>query len=140
MGDGAAAPTPRRSPDTLLYAGRRILVVEDNAVNQTLAATLLKKMGCDVRIARNGREAIEFALTSAFDLILMDCQMPEMDGFRATGEIRKQEKGDRRVPIIALTAAAFPADREQCRKAGMDDHLAKPLRVTQLESILARFL
>ncbi len=105
----------------------RILVVEDNPVNQRVVTLLLQRFGCEVDVADNGLLALEATARSAYDLILMDCQMPEIDGFEATRRIRAQEK-ERRVPIIALTASALSGEREHCLSAGMDDYLSKPVR------------
>ena len=112
------------------FADFRILLAEDNRVNQQFAMQMLQGMGCIVTIANNGRIAADQAKTDAFDMILMDCQMPEMDGFEACRRIREmQAKGmTASVPILALTANAMEGDRERCLAAGMDDHLTKPIR------------
>jgi two-component system sensor histidine kinase/response regulator len=121
----------------------RILLVEDSAVNQEVAVAMLKDLGCDVRLAENGREAVTAVSRRRFDVVLMDCQMPEMDGFEATRAIRKREtarKGaPQRVPIVALTANALGGDRARCLAAGMDDYLAKPFKKEQLWSTLAKW-
>ena len=118
----------------------RILLAEDNAVNQRLAARLLEKRGHRVSIAGNGREAVATFEKQTFDLVLMDLQMPELDGFGATAEIREKEKnGYSRVPIIALTAHAMSGDREQCLAAGMDGYLSKPIRPLELDEMLAKY-
>jgi two-component system, sensor histidine kinase and response regulator len=115
----------------------RILLAEDNAVNQLLASRLLEKRGHRVTIVANGREAVLAAEKQAFDLILMDMQMPEMDGFEATEAIRKKEQsGSERVPIIALTAHAMKGDRERCLSHGMDGYLTKPIRPQELDAML----
>jgi CheY-like chemotaxis protein len=111
----------------------RILLAEDSLVNQKLAVALLKKRGHDVVVANNGSEAVAESEAGHFDLILMDIQMPEMDGFAATSAIRdRQAQLGVRTPIIALTAHAMKGDRERCLEAGMDEYVAKPLRVEQL--------
>ena len=117
----------------------QVLLVEDNPVAGAVAAGLLRFLGATVDTAENGREAVAAVRQGSFDLILMDCQMPEMDGFQATREIRQLEQtsGVRRTPIIALTAHALATDREQCLAAGMDDHLAKPIRREELARVLA---
>jgi signal transduction histidine kinase/CheY-like chemotaxis protein/integral membrane sensor domain MASE1 len=107
-----------------LEMGRRVLLAEDVAVNRRLARTVLSRLGCEVETADNGREAVEKALAGGFDVIFMDCQMPVMDGFEATSEIRKRE--DTHVPIVALTAGALDEDRGRCFAAGMDDYITKP--------------
>jgi CheY-like chemotaxis protein/HPt (histidine-containing phosphotransfer) domain-containing protein len=116
-----------------------VLLAEDNAVNQRVASLMLKKLGLAVEIANNGREAVEAAQHGSFDLILMDCQMPEMDGFAATGAIRTTEAG-RRVPIVAMTANALAGDREACLAAGMDDYMTKPVEQARLAAIIERWL
>ena len=122
------------------FAGRRILLAEDNEVNQRFARALLERMGCQVRIADNGREAVRLAATGQFDLILMDCQMPEMDGWCATGQILQARQGRPGPPIIALTAGALAGDRERCLAAGMSDYLTKPFKRVDVELIFRRWL
>jgi two-component system sensor histidine kinase/response regulator len=108
-------------------AGARVLLVEDNPVNLEVAVGILESFGCKVETATNGIEALDRYVNGDYGLIFMDCQMPEMDGFEATAEIRKQEaKSDRRTPIVALTASAIEGDREQCLASGMDDYVPKP--------------
>ncbi len=128
----AAPPAPR---DQLPL---RILLVEDNAVNQLMGQRLLEKSGHTVAIAGNGREALEMLDRERFDVVLMDVQMPEMDGFEATAIIREREKSSGgHTPIIAMTAHAMQGDRERCLQAGMDDYLSKPLRREELFEVLA---
>jgi signal transduction histidine kinase/ActR/RegA family two-component response regulator len=121
---------------------RRILLVEDNAVNQRLGRAMLEKLGCEVELAADGRVAVQAASRQAFDVILMDCQMPVMDGLEACASIRAEEQaGSRRhVPIVALTAHALAGDRERCLAAGMDDYLTKPVQFANLRDTLARWL
>ncbi len=119
---------------------RRILLAEDTLVNQKLVVHLLKKFGCAVDVANDGREAVQKATETAYDLILMDCQMPDMDGYEASAEIRRLQEGQPRVPIIALTANAMQGDREKCLAAGMDDYLTKPLHHTGLRRALEQWL
>jgi CheY-like chemotaxis protein len=117
----------------------RIAVVEDNVVNQRVAAAMLEKRGHSVAIASNGREALDVIDAESFDLVLMDVQMPEMDGLEATQVIRKREKGQgRHVPIVAMTAHAMKGDRERCLAAGMDDYISKPIRETDLFLVIER--
>jgi CheY-like chemotaxis protein len=116
-----------------------ILVAEDNSVNQRVAVAILKRLGYNVRLASNGAEAIQAALSEPHAAILMDCQMPEMDGYEATAAIRAFEGAAGRTPIIAMTANAMEGDRERCLAAGMNDYIAKPIRVDDLRAVLARW-
>jgi len=118
----------------------RILVAEDNVVNQKLAVTLLRKMGHEVTLACNGREAYELWGDGNFDLILMDVQMPEMDGTEATVQIRavEQETGEH-IPIIAMTAYAMSGDRDRYLDTGMDEYITKPVSYKRVEEAIARF-
>jgi len=141
-------PLPRTAPNEAkreatgrpVFAGTRILLVEDNIVNQKVGAAQLGKLGCRVDVAANGLEALKMTAQLPYDLIFMDCQMPEMDGYETTGHIRKREGADRHTPIIALTAGAMVKDRERCVQAGMDDYLSKPFRPAQLEELLVTYL
>ncbi len=110
----------------------KILVAEDNPVNQRVAARLLQKLGCQVDVASNGAEAIEKWQAAAYDLIFMDCQMPDVDGFAATTQIRALENGVR-IPVVALTANAMKGDRERCLESGMDDYVVKPVDASRLD-------
>jgi len=138
-GLAAPAPAPLSGPPAAL-AGLRVLLAEDNLVNQRVAVAVLKKLGVAPDLAVNGREAVAAARHGQYDLILMDCQMPEMDGFQATRRIRETEAGGRRVPILAMTANAMQGDRERCLEAGMDDYLAKPITILDLRDALLRWL
>jgi signal transduction histidine kinase/DNA-binding response OmpR family regulator len=126
---------PRATP----AATRRVLLVEDNHVNQRLAVVILEKLGCQVEVAANGKQAIEAWSRQVFDLIFMDCQMPEMDGFQAAREIRARAAYGSRIPIIALTAAAMPSDIEACAAAGMDDVVIKPIDAAVLRAALEKW-
>ena len=119
---------------------RRLLLAEDNAVNQKVARGTLEKLGYAVDIVGNGAEAVAAWETGRYHLILMDCQMPVMDGYQAAREIRARERAERRIPIVALTADAMKGAEEQCRAAGMDDYLTKPLDRVRLADALARHL
>jgi len=114
----------------------RLLVAEDNVVNQTVVLRMVEKLGYSADLVTNGREAVEAIGRGCYDLVLMDCQMPVMDGFRATAAIRAAEMDGRRIPIIALTAHASAGDREDCLNAGMDDYLSKPLLLDGLSKVL----
>ena len=118
----------------------RVLVVEDNVVNQKVATRMLEGMGCNVTVAANGQEAVDMLDQLPFDLILMDCQMPIMDGFEATREIRRRDADWSRTPIIAMTANAMAGDRERCIEAGMDDYISKPVRPDGLFKTLSGYL
>ncbi|MEA2266418.1 MAG: hypothetical protein QOE27_2001, partial [Solirubrobacteraceae bacterium] len=125
-------PGERPDPDQC------ILVVEDTLVNQVVAARMLERCGFRSQIAANGREALEALELSSFAATLMDCQMPELDGYETTREIRRREAGTQRMPIIAMTANSMEGDRDRCLAAGMDDYLTKPLRNRALKDALAR--
>ena len=119
----------------------RILVAEDNPVNQKLAALLLRKQGYEVTTVANGREALEAIECTCFDLVLMDVQMPEMNGTDATREVRRRENGSpERLPIIAMTAHAMKGDGEKCLEAGMDDYVTKPVDAQRLYATIDRLL
>ena len=145
-----AMPESATQEDTLLVtpspsaAGLHILLVEDNPVNQKVALLMLEKLGWDLRVtlANNGQQAVEKIQCERYDLILMDCQMPGMDGYEATRQIRAQQRqtGQAATPIIAMTANAMPHDRQACIDAGMDDYLAKPVSYLALQQTLALWL
>ncbi|MFC1467663.1 response regulator [Verrucomicrobiota bacterium] len=122
--------------------GLRVLLVEDNLVNQKVARHFLERLNCEVDLAVNGREAVDATLSTTYDLIFMDCQMPEMDGYEATRAIRSNEKernAPRHLPIIALTAHALDSDREKCLEVGMDDYLSKPINQKKLKKIISGY-
>jgi signal transduction histidine kinase/CheY-like chemotaxis protein/HPt (histidine-containing phosphotransfer) domain-containing protein len=119
-------------------SGMRVLLVEDNIFNQAVAVEILRKQGCDVVVASNGREATETFDSRKFDIILMDLQMPEIDGYEATRIIRSKETSGR-IPIIAQTAHAFTEDKKRCLEMGMDDFISKPITASGLLKVLARF-
>ncbi len=132
-----------QKPATLQqFDGIRILVVEDELINQMVCQKVLEKMGIEVGVAENGQQAIDALASDHFDLVLMDCQMPVMDGYEATRAIRASEQVGNlpRLPIIALTAHAMRGDREVCIEAGMDDYLSKPFVIAELQKILQRIL
>ncbi len=117
-----------------------ILLVEDNKMNQLVGSKVLAKLGYAFDIARHGGEAVQAAMLNSYDAILMDCQMPEMDGYEATQHIRRFESGNRRTPIIAMTAAAMEGDRERCLEAGMDDYITKPVRPDVIAAVIERWV
>jgi len=121
------------------FRGYRILVAEDHLVNQKLIVRMLRQLGCSVEVASNGKEVLERAMPGRFDLILMDCQMPEMDGFEATVLLR-QRYGNRCSHIVALTAAAMDENRRDCAAAGMDDYVTKPVSLRTLSDVLSKWL
>jgi two-component system, sensor histidine kinase and response regulator len=131
------------SSTALQQFNAQILVAEDNLVNQDVAMFMLNNIGCRVEIAENGLKAVEMSSSKTYDMIFMDCMMPEMDGYQATIEIRRREaetKSDRHIPIVALTANAIAGDHNKCLLAGMDDYLSKPFNFKQLISIMVRWL
>jgi CheY-like chemotaxis protein len=122
--------------------GKRLLLIEDNAVNLMMATFMLEKYACHITPAENGVQAVELIKQGGFDLVLMDCQMPEMDGYEATKVVRQLEKetAGAHIPIVALTANAMKGDDEKCFAAGMDDYITKPIEPEKLENILRKWL
>ena len=116
------------------------IVVEDNQINRQVAVAFLTKLGCSVDIATNGSAAVGMWREGRYDMVFMDCQMPELDGFAATQAIRAMEDGGERTPIIAMTANAMAGDREACLAAGMDDYLPKPLEIQSMAEAIQRWL
>ena len=133
-----AAKAEADEPEVAACTGLKVLLAEDNEVNRFLAISLLRKLGCEVVVAEDGRQAVEAASRQAFDLVLMDCQMPEMDGYEATARIRALDGPIASVPIIALTASALAEDRERCIFSGMSDFLSKPIVAAELHLALQR--
>ena len=132
--------TPQQLSEARSHRRAHVLLAEDNEVNQKVAARTLEKMGYRVDIAGTGAEAVRAVADRPYAAVLMDCHMPEMDGYEATAEIRRREGEGRHTPIIAVTASAMAGDRERCLAAGMDDYLAKPLRERDLSATLSRWV
>ena len=134
---------PVRTPEEAVPAPPktrgRILVAEDNPVNQRVARLQVQRLGFEVDVVDNGKAALEALSRQFYSMVLMDCQMPLMDGYEATRELRRRQNGGRHVPVVAMTANAFAADREACLQAGMDDYLSKPVELRALEEVLQRW-
>ena len=122
------------------WAGARVLVAEDNVVNQRVARRFLERLGCNVDVVDDGAKAVDVLSRSSYDFVLMDMQMPIMDGLEASRRIRAREQAEKRIPIVALTADAMVGTFERCLEAGMDDYLTKPIDVKRLEEVLTRFM
>jgi two-component system sensor histidine kinase/response regulator len=118
----------------------RLLVVEDSVANLKVAVRMVEKLGYRADVANNGAEAVRVLGDMHYDAVLMDCHMPEMDGFDATREIRKNEPEGRHTPVIAMTASALSGDRERCLAAGMDDYISKPIKMHVVAAVLERWL
>ncbi|MFO0598960.1 MAG: response regulator [Myxococcaceae bacterium] len=135
--EGTPLPTERQV-DGVAAAARKVLVVDDNPINLRVAVELVRKLGCTAASAANGREALERCDAERFDIVLMDCHMPEMDGFEATEKLRARGQTSAVTRVVALTASAMEEDREACLRAGMDEVLIKPLSLRALENVLRR--
>ena len=144
-------PVAEAAPETVVSANfaqaltplavpRHVLLVEDNAVNQLVAGHMLRKLGCTFDLAIDGRQALDMLEARLFDIVLMDCLLPELDGFETTVEWRRREGTERHIPIVAMTANAMSEDRERCLQAGMDDHLTKPIQLAVLSAALERWV
>jgi CheY-like chemotaxis protein len=134
------APRRGAAPAAAPLAGRRVLVVDDNHANNQVARHMLEKFGCRVELASDGSQAVALHGAAPYDLILMDCQMPGLDGYQASAMIRAAEGETGRTPIIACTTSALPDERKKCIEAGMDDLIAKPVRPQILQEMLSRWL
>jgi CheY-like chemotaxis protein len=132
--------TPISSTEVVTASHVRVLVVDDNRVNQRIAVRMLERMGHSVDVAGTGREAVGAVTRIAYSVVLMDCQMPDMDGFAATEEIRRLEPAGQHVPIVAMTAGPMDGYKERCLAAGMDAYLGKPVDARVLAATVARFI
>lgn len=143
----AALVGTKNSVFTLVFLERggmdfscRVLLVEDSPLNQEVGRAMLENFGCRVEVASNGLEALRLVESNRYDLVFMDCQMPEMDGWEATRRIREFEEGKYRTPVIAMTAYMLDEEIKRCRDAGMDDYLGKPFGLRDLSGILERWI
>jgi CheY-like chemotaxis protein len=141
----AAAAVPEAQPEPAPFdegeLSARVLLVEDDAINQMVVEAMLTRLGCEVDVAEDGAAACTAAAGMRYDMILMDCHMPVMDGFEATHRIRDEQAQHRtpRTPIVALTADALTGDRERCLQAGMDDYITKPVSSATLAAVVERW-
>lgn len=137
---GGGDPDPDHAPAPKLpdVVRARVLLADDNKINRMVALAMLRRFGCDTDVVEDGRAAVEAVMARHYDLVLMDVQMPEMDGFEATAEIRRL-LGERPLPIIAMTAHAMEGDAERCLAAGMDDYIGKPVTFATLGRALVRW-
>lgn len=140
-------PPPEPTPPPMVEAepeeiSKRVLLAEDDKINSKVAARQLKKLGYEVDTAMDGQEAVDAMQHTSYGLVLMDCQMPVMDGFEATRTIRRIEttRSSRKVPIIAMTANFSAEDRERCKEAGMDDFITKPVKIKVLGELLEKWM
>ncbi len=139
-GDAGSSHRKLLEPSSIMFRGSRLLVVEDDKANQQVALAMLERMGCQADVVNNGKECLAQIARASYDLVLMDCHMPELDGYKATAIIREYEAEDNHVPIIAMTANVTEGESERCLSVGMDDYLAKPLSREALKEKLLRWL
>ena len=123
-----------------MFAGKRVLIVDDHDANRLLMQRMLERLGCQAEMAADGAQAVQRIAVEDFAVVLMDCSMPVMDGYEATRCVRLTPGPRAKVPILALTANALPEDRQRCLDAGMDGYLSKPVRLNVLQAELARVL
>jgi CheY-like chemotaxis protein len=128
------------NPITAKFPNAKILVADDYSINLEVIKEILEIMGCKVDTAENGREALDLYKLNSYDIIFMDVQMPELDGYDATRKIREVENGNQNTIIIAITANALTGDKEKCVAAGMNDYMSKPIRGKNLEEMLGKYL
>jgi CheY-like chemotaxis protein len=140
--EAAVAPVAAVVDSSMPLRNKRVLLADDNKVNQLLAQTILTKLGCKTRIAATGVAAVALFVEGEFDFVLMDCHMPEMDGYEATAAIRALEAtaGNGRIPIVAVTANVMQGERERCIAAGMDDYLSKPFRMNDMAAVMEKWI
>ena len=139
-GSGDSRDSGEAAARRLARHGRNLLVVDDRSVNRSVALALLRELGFEAEAAESGEEALTLLAERSFDAVLLDCEMPGLDGCETCARLRRQEAGSSRVPVIAVTAHTSPEEREKCRAAGMDDYLAKPFRARELAALLDRWL
>ena len=138
IAESRTAKTARRAAVQRTCA--RVLLAEDNVVNQKIAVMMLKSIGCEVDVAANGKEAMQMLDAASYDIVFMDCEMPEMDGFEATAAVRRRPDAKREIPIVAVTAKAIQGDRERCLEAGMNDYMTKPVKQESFWAALERWV
>ena len=134
-------PLPAEGGDAISLAWPTpplVLVAEDSQINQIVATRALERCGCHVHIASDGIEALDALMSRRYDAVMMDCQMPNLDGYEATAELRRRERPGVHTPVIAMTAHAMDAERQRCLDAGMDDYISKPMRHADLAAVLRR--
>ena len=140
MPDAAADPVAPALPAASWSVQPLVLIAEDSQINQIVAARALERCGCRVDVVADGAGALAALESRRYDLVLMDCQMPDVDGYEATTELRRREGDAGRTPVIAMTAQAMDGDRRRCLAAGMDDYISKPMRSRELMELLTRWI